>query len=195
MRVALRALAPGDVPLLVAYRNDPVVLRFQSWSSYSVADASALVALLLESRPGVDGAWHQWGIEFEGALVGDIGLRTFDGAQNAHARPAHRVAGRDQAVTLVLRAAFDSLGFHRVIANTDPSNALGRVLTRLGLGASARSSVRIRGSGWMTGTSLLAGVAGAGASQDSRNTPGQFGMSQLALRGISLAARGRFVDL
>ena len=134
-RVVLRPLTLDDVPALVAYRNDPVVVRFQSWSSYSVEEARALVTA--SSTPGVEG-WHQWGIDVAGALVGDIGLRTFDDARQGEIgftlSPSARGRGYAfEACSLVLGIAFGELRFHRVIAAIDPSNAAAAsLLSRLG---------------------------------------------------------------
>ena len=153
-RVSLRALAVDDVPALVAYRNDPSVVRFQSWSSYSEERARALVSEMASSAPGRDGTWHQWGISFEGALVGDIGLRTFDEARQGEIgftlSPAARGRGLAfEACRLVLALAFGELNFHRVIAAIDPANvAAAALLTRLGFRREGleRASVFVHGA-------------------------------------------------
>jgi aminoglycoside 6'-N-acetyltransferase len=147
--VRLRPLTPSDIPALVAYRNDPVVVRFQSWGSYTLEDARALVAAMASSRPGIDGEWHQWGIESEGALVGDIGLRT-DGREGEIGftlAPAARGRGLAfAAARQVLACAFGELGFERVIARIDPANAAAAALLgRLGFrreGATANDDER-----------------------------------------------------
>lgn len=138
-RVRLRALALSDVETLVAYRNDPVVVRYQSWSSYTSEEGLALVrAMLASSGPGVDGEWYQWGIEVGGDLVGDVGLRTFDEARQGEIGFTLAPAGRGKgygfdACSLVLDLAFIDLKFHRVIAAIDPANAAaGTLLSRLG---------------------------------------------------------------
>jgi len=153
-RVLLRALAPGDIPTLVAYRNDPSVVRFQSWSSYSDEQALALVSLMASLKAGVDGTWYQWGISFEGALVGDIGLRTFDEARQGEIgftlAPAARGRGLAfEACRLVLGLAFAELRFHRVIAAIDPANvAAASLLARLGFRREGleRASVFVHGA-------------------------------------------------
>jgi aminoglycoside 6'-N-acetyltransferase len=153
-RVILRPLVPDDVPTLVAYRNDPSVVRFQSWSSYSEERALALVSLMASSAPGVDGSWYQWGIAFEGALVGDIGLRTFDDARQGEIgftlSPAARGRGLAfEACRLVLGLAFSELRFHRVIAAIDPANlAAASLLARLGFRREGleRASVFVHGA-------------------------------------------------
>lgn len=135
----------------MAYRNDPVVARFQSWSSFSEADARALVSAV--SQPGVDG-WHQWALALGDELIGDVGLRTFDGARQGEIgftlAPAFRGHGYAyEACSLVLAFAFSSLGFHRVVAGIDPLNDAARaVLVRLGFRREGleRSSVFVHGA-------------------------------------------------
>jgi len=156
LRVRLRPLALEDLDRLVAYRGDPDVARYQAWDSYDAAAASALIAEMADSAPGRPGRWHQWGIEeiATGLLVGDCGLFTQeDGAQGEIGFTlAPEAQGRGlatEAVTLVLAAAFGALGFHRVVANTDPANARSAaLLARLGFRHEGRSieSVRIRGA-------------------------------------------------
>lgn len=155
-RVLLRPLAPSDLARLVSYRSDPEVARYQAWDRYDAAAATALIAEMAESTPGRPGRWHQWGIEeiATGLLVGDCGLFTQeDGAQGEIGFTlAPGAQGRGlatEAVTLVLGAAFGPLGFHRVVANTDPLNTRSAaLLTRLGFRREGRSieSVRIRGA-------------------------------------------------
>jgi RimJ/RimL family protein N-acetyltransferase len=152
-RVSLRPLTADDVPALVAYRNDPLVVRFQSWSTYSEEAARELVAAMAESLPGVDGEWHQWAISSNGLLVGDIGLRTFDDARQGEIgvtlAPSARGRGlATEAVRLVLGCAFGPLGFHRVVAGSDPANAaVAALLTRVGFRREGleRASVFVHG--------------------------------------------------
>lgn len=153
-RVLLRALASDDIPTLVAYRNDPSVVRFQSWSSYSEERARELVSEMASSVPGRDGAWHQWGISLDGELVGDIGLRTFDEARQGEIgftlSPHARGRGLAfEACGLVLAHAFGKLRFHRVIASIDPLNApAASLLGRLGFRREGleRASVFVHGA-------------------------------------------------
>ena len=154
-RVRLRPLAPTDLDRLAAYRSDPEVARHQAWDSYDATAASALITEMADSTPGCPGHWHQWGIEeiTSAQLVGDCGLFTReDGAQGeigfTLAPDAQGRGLATEAVSLVLQAAFGPLGFHRVVANTDPSNTRSAaLLTRLGFRHEGRSieSVRIRG--------------------------------------------------
>ena len=154
-RVRLRPFAPTDLDRLVAYRSDPEVARYQAWDSYDAAAAAALITEMADSTPGRPGHWHQWGIEeiASGQLVGDCGLFTQeDRAQGEIGFTlAPEAQGRGlatEAVSLMLSAAFGLLGFHRVVANTDPANARSAALLgRLGFRHEGRSieSARIRG--------------------------------------------------
>ena len=152
--VRLRPLAPSDLDRIVAYRSDPKVARYQAWDSYDAAAATALITEMADSAPGRPGHWYQWAIEelASGQLVGDCGLFTReDGAQGEIGFTlAPDAQGRGlaaEAVSLMLAAAFGPLGFHRVVANTDPMNARSAaLLARLGFRHEGRSieSVRIR---------------------------------------------------
>lgn len=152
--VSLRPLTLEDVPALVAYRNDPAVTRFQSWTSYDELQARGLVAAMASSRPGVDGAWHQWAVESGGRLVGDLGLRTFDDARQGEIgvtlAPSARGRGlASEAVRLALGCAFGPLGLHRVVAGSDPLNtAVAALLSRVGFRREGleRASVFVHGA-------------------------------------------------
>ncbi|MEP7027382.1 MAG: GNAT family protein [Candidatus Eisenbacteria bacterium] len=151
----LRPLTLTDLDRLLAYRNHPDVIRYQSWDAYTAPTALALIETMGSSAPGRPGTWFQWGIEERatGVLVGDCGLRTRDdGVQGEIGYTlAPEAQGRGlgtAAVTLMLDAAFGALGFHRVTARTDPANTRSAaLLRRLGFRHEGLSiaSVRIRG--------------------------------------------------
>ena len=48
-RLDARLFVPADVHTFVGYRADPEVARYQSWSDYTVADGTALVAAMQEA--------------------------------------------------------------------------------------------------------------------------------------------------
>ena len=78
--LVIAPLATDDIPAFVAYRCDPDVARYQSWSpDYSVDDARGLV----ESQDGSDfpaaGEWMQFAIRStSGELLGDVAVHVFD---------------------------------------------------------------------------------------------------------------------
>ena len=71
-----RSFTSTDVEAFAAYRADPEVARYQSWSDFTLADAEAFVDSLRGEEPGVPGEWFQLALEArsEGTLVGDLAL-------------------------------------------------------------------------------------------------------------------------
>jgi RimJ/RimL family protein N-acetyltransferase len=138
-RLRLRTLEPRDAPFLAAYRSDPEVARFQSWTPpFSETHALELIAQM-HTRDLADEGWTQIAVaSLEGdALLGDIGFRRFE---PRHAEIGFTLAREHQgkgimreALEGVLRHAFTTLGVHRVIANTDVRNTASQgLLRRLG---------------------------------------------------------------
>ncbi|NMO20122.1 GNAT family N-acetyltransferase [Pyxidicoccus fallax] len=139
-RLVLRRLRPEDLEALVAYRNDPEVNRFQSWSDYDAERGRTLIESMRERQPGQPG-WFQFAIALKDtdALVGDCALRTDDdprlGEIGFTLSRRHQGKGLGtEAVRTLLGYAFDTLRMHRVIAVTDVKNtASAKVLERVGM--------------------------------------------------------------
>lgn len=128
-RVVLRRLSPGDLEDFQAYRSDPEVARYQSWSRMSADEASAFLAergAAPFGRPG----WFQIGIaeRSTGRLVGDIGICL----QQNSAEPAEigfTLAAQSQgqglaseAVREALALLFENTEVAEVLAITDTRN-------------------------------------------------------------------------
>ena len=76
-RLWLRRLERRDLPVLLAYRNDPEVARYQGWGDgFSAEQAEAMLAAQMELRPGTPGAWFRWMLEEKatGVVVGDCAM-------------------------------------------------------------------------------------------------------------------------
>jgi RimJ/RimL family protein N-acetyltransferase len=140
-RLLLRPLHTSDTASLVAYRSLPEVARYQSWDSYTFADAEALIAKLLNVIPNTPGTWFQLGIEEQatGELIGDCGLH-FRGDEPQQVElgitlaPSRQKCGyATEALRAVLEYLFEMLGKHRVSAVTDVENqTAANLLRRLG---------------------------------------------------------------
>lgn len=142
--VRLRPLAVDDLPAFLAYRNDPEVARFQSWTRYTEEEARAYLERCAAATRDVPGQWRQWAIEWTdpsgGApvLAGDCGMRLDDDGRQAEIgfTLSRALQGRGigaAAVRLLLEHAFGALGLHRVVAVTDARNApAARLLERAG---------------------------------------------------------------
>ncbi|HMN28217.1 MAG TPA: GNAT family protein [Caldilineaceae bacterium] len=129
-RLILRRFTAADLPRLIAYRDDPEVARYQSWSPLTESSARALLAGLERSEPGTRGEWYQFAVALKptNELIGDCALLVrADDTQQAEigytfARAFQRQGYATEAVLTLLRYMFDSLRLHRVIAQVDCRN-------------------------------------------------------------------------
>lgn len=141
-RLRVRSFTPADVEAFVAYRADPEVARYQSWSDYTLERGREFVDWLQTARPGVPGEWYQFAIEdrADGVLVGDLALHV-DAEEPRQAEVGFTLAPERQgrghgteALTGFLGYAFAAYSLHRVIAVTDALNApAAAMLERVGM--------------------------------------------------------------
>ena len=141
-RLRARAFTLADLDEFVAYRADPDVARYQSWSDYTAGAGRALIASMQDLGPGVPGEWYQLALEQRTAagLVGDLALKV-DEHEPREAElgftlaPAYQGKGYGtEAVRGLLDYAFGTLVLHRVVAVTDALNApAAALLDRVGL--------------------------------------------------------------
>jgi RimJ/RimL family protein N-acetyltransferase len=139
-RLRLRRFQAGDAAAFAAYRSDPAVARYQSWTA-PVPDATAavLVGELGRGDPGQPG-WFQYAIELRagGCLAGDIGVNLHDNRMQAEigftlAREQQGHGYATEAVRAVLADLFERRGLHRVCAECDARNtSSARLLERAG---------------------------------------------------------------
>lgn len=141
-RLLLRPFRDGDAATFAAYRSDPLVARYQGWDApFTLEQATAFVASMMQAEPGRPGAWFQAAIErrADGAMLGDCAFQVLaDEPQQAQigctlAR-AHQGQGiAAEAVSRLVEYLFADLGLHRVIGVCDLENqASRRLLERLG---------------------------------------------------------------
>lgn len=155
-RLLLRPIEEGDLDGFAAYRNKPEVARYQSWSSFSAADAAGYV----EQNPGqpfdTDGIWFQLVAirRQDNVLVGDVALRFFDDSRQVEIGmtfdSAHQKQGYAfEAVSGVVELLFTGLSKHRLIAITDADNCdAHRLLERIGFRREAhwRQNIHFKGA-------------------------------------------------
>lgn len=75
-RLILRNFVESDIDAFVAYRNEPEVAKFQSWSiPYSREQAQKYIASIKDMNAPKQGDWLQIAIELKEAneLIGDVG--------------------------------------------------------------------------------------------------------------------------
>ncbi|NJN16857.1 MAG: GNAT family N-acetyltransferase [Oscillochloris sp.] len=129
-RLHLRRFEPRDLPEFFAYRNDPQVARFQSWSALGEAELSAFIDEMAQAEPGVPGPGFQFAVAraVDNLLIGDVYFKLLD-HDRRQAEIGYTLARIHQgngyaseAVRGVLRYAFERLELHRVIALVDCAN-------------------------------------------------------------------------
>lgn len=143
----LEPLAVGDIDAFVSYRREPVVARWQSWTTdYSIDDARTLLA----AQSGWDfppaGQWLQLAVrDLDRALLGDLALHTRADQPDSYEigftlAPAHQGRGyATEAIRVLLHYLFTDRGAHRVVAAVDSRNtASAAVLARVGMRPESR---------------------------------------------------------
>ena len=141
-RLILRHFHDADLPLFVAYRNDPEVARYQSWTAINEREARHFINEMKVAQPGIPGEWFQFAIEHKAkrCLIGDCAMQVKpeDGRQAeigyTLARAYHQQGYGYEAVSTLLEYAFRTLNLHRVLAQVDcRNNASVALLEKLGL--------------------------------------------------------------
>jgi RimJ/RimL family protein N-acetyltransferase len=141
-RLVLRRFAEHDLAAFLAYLNDPLVARYQSWESYTEQQAREVIEQQKGREPGRPGEWFTFAAELKEtwALVGHVALSVkendprqaeigFTFAREYQGRGLAR-----EAAERVLGYVFETLGLHRVVAVTDCENVRSAaLLERLGM--------------------------------------------------------------
>lgn len=140
-RCVLRDFREDDLPAFAAYRSDPLVARYQSWSPpFTLEQARAFYEGIRATSFDTPDTWYQIAIADAagGTLMGDCALHFLEDGQQVEIgftmAQAHQGRGLvREAVTALLDHLFGELGKHRVIAITDARNdGAIRLLTSLG---------------------------------------------------------------
>jgi RimJ/RimL family protein N-acetyltransferase len=139
-RLELRRFRAEDAPVVAAYRSDPEIARYQSWTPpVSLPEAIALVAEFAATEPGSPG-WFQYAVELRStrALIGDVGVNLHENLMQADVgftiAADHQGRGYGtEAVRCVLDHLFAGLDLRRVSAECDARNLRSaRLLERVG---------------------------------------------------------------
>jgi RimJ/RimL family protein N-acetyltransferase len=158
-RLRLRAMQPGDAPVLCAVRNDPEVARWQGFAPMDDAAARDFVAEMAALAVGpfpVPGQWLQLAIAArdDDRMLGDIGLLPVPGGACAAGcveigiTLAPQAQGRGLATEALaaLGPALASLGLRRMRAVTDARNLRSRwLLQRAGFACLGEQPAEFRG--------------------------------------------------
>ena len=141
-RLHARPFHPADAEAFAAYRAQPQVERYQSWSNYTLEQGRTLINSMQNIQPGIPGEWYQFALErrADGILIGDVALKVND-TEKSEAElgftlaPEHQGHGYGrEAVLGLLGYAFEQLHLHRILAVTDALNdSAARLLERVGM--------------------------------------------------------------
>ncbi|WP_062112253.1 GNAT family N-acetyltransferase [Collimonas pratensis] len=155
-RLLLRKFTRHDLPAFAGYRSQPEVARYQSWSSYSAADAEAFFEQQHGLAFNTDDSWFQIAAErtADGALAGDVAVHFFDDGQQAEIGVTfdsryQKQGYAKEALSRVIACLFDDLKKHRITATVDASNlSVQRLLEKLGFRREAhfRENILFKGA-------------------------------------------------
>ena len=139
-RLILRPLRPDDVDVVVAYRNDPIVAKYQDWDLPVTRER---VERGIETHDGwsdiIPGEPRQIGIDLDGELIGDlyVGLEEHGGVAEIGFTLRTEYQGKGyafEAAAAVVEDLIERLGCHRIFAQLSPENARSaRLLEKLGM--------------------------------------------------------------
>ena len=142
-RILLRPLSTVDLVAFVAYRSDPEVARYQSWTTpYTSDQAAALLKGMNQVPAGTPGIWFQLAIERfdQPGIIGDCAFQILsDDSLQAHigftlSRQFQKQGYGAEAVRCLLGYLFGELQLHRVTAICDAENlASARLLESVGM--------------------------------------------------------------
>lgn len=139
-RLVLRPFEGKDLPFFVAYRADPAVARYQSWSDYTMSDGEAFLREQSGLRFGVPNSWFQIAVALQTSdeLIGDCVIHFLESRQQVEigftlARVYQGQGYAREALACLLGFLFETLQMHRVTAVTDVRNSHSvQLLERLG---------------------------------------------------------------
>jgi RimJ/RimL family protein N-acetyltransferase len=141
-RLTLRRFTETDLDRFLAYRRDPVVARFQSWSMLSEDEAIAFIYEMSTAPIGIPGEWFQIAIALRQSdqLIGDIGIQvsehdtaTIEVGFTLH-REEQGKGYAKEAIQALLHSLFELENITKAIGITDSRNRPSiNLLTRLGM--------------------------------------------------------------
>lgn len=132
-RLVLRPLSEGDAPDVFAYAADAEMTRYLLWDAHQSIDDSLVFLRHVAGRYAL-GEPYDWGIEWNGRVIGTIGL--FDRRISAERAEVGFALGRAywrqgfmrESLTAILDHAFCDLALRRVVARTHVQNQGSRAL-------------------------------------------------------------------
>ena len=142
-RLLMRPFMETDLETFAAYRSDPQVARYQSWTPpYTLNQARAFFREMKHARPGTPGTWYQLAVErlAQPGIIGDCAFQVLpDDPFQAQigftfARAYQKQGYATEAVSHLLGFLFSQQHLHRVTATCDAENSDSyRLLERVGM--------------------------------------------------------------
>ena len=139
-RLTLRPLRQADVEVILAYRNDPAVAKYQDWD---LPVTREWVQRKVDPDPGwsdiLPGEPRQIGIDLDGELIGDLYVALDEHGGVAEIgftlRPEFQGKGYAfEAASAVVEDLIERLGCHRIFGQLSPENRRSaRLLEKLGM--------------------------------------------------------------
>jgi aminoglycoside 6'-N-acetyltransferase len=142
-RLSIEPLGAADLEAFLAYRQDPDIARWQSWSpDYPIEEARRLVESQPTTLMPTPGDWIQLAIHdrSDGSLHGDVALHLLPDQPDTYEIGA-TIASASQHQGFAIEAAralveclFTEVGAHRIVAFCDSRNGpVARLLGRIGM--------------------------------------------------------------
>lgn len=138
--LTLRRFNGGDAQAMFNnWANDEEVTRYLTWPAHQSADISAMILADWVANYSRDD-FYQWGIEFEGEVIGSISVVNHD--DNIEKAEIGYCIGKNwwhrgitsEALSAVISYLFDEVGMQRIEARHDPRNPhSGAVMRRCGM--------------------------------------------------------------
>ncbi len=141
-RLLLREFVPDDWRAVYAYQNDPRYLEFYEWEHRSEQDVKSFVQRFIDQQHDSPRVKFQLAIVLQtnNKLIGNVGIRKRE-VKAYNAELGYELDPREwnngyatEAVTAMLKFAFEQLRLHRVMARAIANNSNSvRLLEKLGM--------------------------------------------------------------
>ena len=153
-RLVLRRFIDLDLDLFLAYRQDPQVARFQSWSIPSRDEARSFISEMHRAAIGIPSEWFQIAIahKHSNLLIGDLGIQV-DTEDQTTVEIGFTLSRQEQgkgyareAVSSLINSLFEMKSITKIIAVADIRNEPSlRLLHYLGMRLAYSRKVEFKG--------------------------------------------------
>ena len=126
-RLCLRRMKKGDLYDIFKYTSDPEVPKYLLWHPHeSLSDTRRYLSRV--SRLYRRGRFYDWGVEYEGRIIGTVGFTRLDHRNDKGeigyviSREFWRRGIASEAVAAVVKYGFETLALNRIEARFMPEN-------------------------------------------------------------------------